>query len=61
VGLDSSLGPLLDVQVLVANASALTHMLNANLLIAVAILSDRVLRTRGISVRAISLRDLQHT
>jgi hypothetical protein len=61
VGPDLSPELLLDVQVLAVGASVLKHMLNANLLIVVAIPNDRVLRTRGKSVLAISLVDLQNT
>jgi hypothetical protein len=54
VGPDLSPTPLLGVQVLVADASVLKHMPNANLLIVVAILNDRVLQIRGRSIRVIS-------
>lgn len=64
VGPDLSPRPLLDAQVLVVSANALMHMLNANLLIVVAILNDRVLQTRGRSAQVISsttLKTRNHT
>lgn len=56
-GLDLSLVLLQDAQVRAADASALMHMPNVNLLSVVAILTDRVLRIRGRSTRSISSED----
>lgn len=57
MGPDLSPEPLLDVRALAVDAIVLKHMLNANLLIVVAILNDRVLQIGGRSALAISLGD----
>jgi hypothetical protein len=61
VGRDLSPRPLLDVQALGVDVSVLKHMLNANLLIVVAILNDQVLQIGEKSALAISLGHLRNT